>query len=224
MAGRAGNNSGVLVVKNTVERWNPRYVLLVGIAGGLPKDGLKKGDIVISNVIWGYEYGKIEKSFVPRQDLTYQADAPLVTAAQALASKMPKWEAATGGPPQEQNAGPVIKVGPVASGDKVIDDVTNEFFQSVLKAFPRLMAVEMEGAGAAAAIQDVREAGKTVGFAMIRGISDMPRTEESKSGRPISDQTKERDAWKQFASDAAASFAVHLIRSGWPVPPRSEKF
>jgi nucleoside phosphorylase len=224
MAGQAGNNAGVLVVKNTVERWNPRYVLLVGIAGGLPKDGLKKGDIVISNVIWGYDYGKLGKSFDPRHDLTYRADAPLVTAAQALASKAPRWQPPPSARAPEQGANPEIKVGPVASGDKVVDDITNAFFQSVLAAFPRLMAIEMEGAGAAAAIQDVREAGKTVGFAMIRGISDMPRTAESSSDIPLAEQTKERDTWKQFASEAAAAFAVHLIRSGWPVPPRQERF
>jgi hypothetical protein len=79
----------------------------------------------------------------------------------------------------------------------------------------------MEGAGAAAAVREMR--GRYgAEFVMIRGISDMPPAQVAKKVKGgASAQTAERDAWKAFASDAAASFAVQLVSLGWPSPPRS---
>ena len=37
MASRPGTNSGVLATIATIERWRPRYVLIVGVAGRLPR-------------------------------------------------------------------------------------------------------------------------------------------------------------------------------------------
>jgi hypothetical protein len=84
----------------------------------------------------------------------------------------------------------------------------------------------MEGAGAASAILDARDRGGRVGFAMIRGISDIPRSgaeswEQSVGGS--TPQTRERDSWKKYAAEAAAVLSVQLIRRSWPRPPRSEE-
>jgi nucleoside phosphorylase len=58
MAGEAGEVSGALATKATIDRWKPRNVLLVGIAGGI-HDSLALGDVVISTQIWGYEHGHL---------------------------------------------------------------------------------------------------------------------------------------------------------------------
>lgn len=70
---------------------------------------------------------------------------------------------------------PTVIAGEVASGDQVVDDPTNAFFAAVLKRWPKIKAVEMEGAGASAAIEQAQAYGFPVGFMMIRGISDVPR-------------------------------------------------
>ncbi|MCK4415157.1 MAG: hypothetical protein KAY32_16620 [Candidatus Eisenbacteria sp.] len=67
-AGQA--HSGVATSK-TIDRWKPRYVFFVGIAGGFAKDGIELGDVVLSDAIWGYEYGKIDQAghFQPRLEV-----------------------------------------------------------------------------------------------------------------------------------------------------------
>ncbi|WP_348304915.1 hypothetical protein [Methanothrix sp.] len=73
--------------------------------------------------------------------------------------------------------------------------------------------VEMEGAGAAAAIEQAGCQGITTRFMMIRGISDLPRAKGKNKGR------KERDAWKAYASNAAAAFVMGWIAEGLTMPP-----
>lgn len=220
-AGSAGTNNSAIVTMDTIDRWRPRYVLLAGVAGGLPPQGLKKGDIVISSHIWGYEYGKIDYGFKPRPDHNFGADTGLFNSALAFSGSNTSWHELIDVLPPEQGNIPQVLHGPVASGDKVVDDLKDQFFEAVLKASPKLQAVEMEGAGAGAAIRNAHDKGRRVGFIMIRGISDMPKavssSEEKEGG-----QTEERDSWKKYASSAAACFSISFLKEAWPVAPRED--
>jgi nucleoside phosphorylase len=71
----------------------------------------------------------------------------------------------------------------------------------------------MEGAGAAAAIEQAGSQGISTRFMMIRGISDLPRAKGKNKGR------KERDDWKPYASDVAAAFVIGWIAVGLPLSP-----
>ncbi|WP_342375884.1 hypothetical protein NVS55_32035 [Myxococcus stipitatus] len=226
MAGSPGTVSGSLATSRTVARWNPRYVLLVGIAGGMEREGLSLGDVVFSSVIRAYEYGKLhEGHFEPRPDFQYRVDGPLHRA--ALSLKNTPWQKDLGRRPSRTASQSKALAGPIASGDKIVDDVSSTFFSSVAKSFPKLLAVEMEGSGAAAAIDEAKEEGRSVGFLMIRGISDMPQAFASRDKRRATKPkretggTKTRDNWKKYAANAAAHFAVYVITHGWPVPPRT---
>jgi nucleoside phosphorylase len=212
LAGRAGTVNASQAVVRSVDRWKPRYVLLVGIAGGLPPSGCSVGAVVVSTEIYGYEYGKVDNGFHPRPNWVYQVDRGLCTSAQAFVAATPEWF--TGGAPS-----PKVLFGPVASGDKVVDDPSEPFFAAVLKQWPKLQAVEMEGAGAAAAIDELHAMGVRVGFLMVRGISDMPRPPNERAGQAA--QTGERDANTLRACDVAAGFAVRWIAAEWPVEPKS---
>ena len=226
MAGSPGTTSSSLATSKTIVRWKPRYVLLVGIAGGMMREELALGDVVVSSIIRAYEYGKIQEGrFEPRPDFQYKVDGSLLRNALSLSSK--PWQKGLRRKPVVATARSKVLTGPVASGDKVVDDVSSDFFAAVAKSFPKLLAVEMEGSGAAAAIEAASEEGHRVGFLMIRGISDMPpaassnqqglaraRTQRAAGG------TQVRDRWKQYASDAAAHFAVYLVENAWPVPPQ----
>jgi nucleoside phosphorylase len=202
---------------------------LVGIAGGFPLDGLQAGNVVFSDTIYGYEYGKLEaKVFEPRHNLVYRSDLGLFTSASSLASKTHVWanqlELPDGTPAR-------ALPGYIASGDKVVDDPDVEFFKQVRESWPKLHAVEMEGVGAATAIEQAQAMGQSVGFLMIRGISDMPRTEEVSDATRTSGAesskiggTKERDTWKRPAADAAAAFSLTLISNGLPTPPNAAQY
>ena len=228
MVGRAGNTTGAVAVMNTIDRFQPSYVLLVGIAGGREVESLKKGDVVVSDQIWGYEYGKvINGRFEPRLNYIHQSDSALRIAADVLDIRHPDWRSAVTEEPPEGECSSIVRTGVVASGEKVVDDVSAAFFKSVLDKWDKIMAIEMEGLGAATAVQNAVSAGLPIGFCMIRGISDIPqsraRSERAKSAqRGATDdptQTEERDTWKPYASDAAGAFATQLIRLGWPKAP-----
>jgi len=223
MSPGAGTNAAVIATKNTILAFDPRCILVVGVAGGLGNARL--GDVVVADRICAYEYGKVDHGFQSRPDLDSPTDAAIASAARTLAARYPGWYMEL---TQHRGAGtlsPQIIVGKVASGDKVVDDTTDNFFANVIKSREKLQAVEMEGAGAAAAIQDAREMRQAVSFGMIRGISDLPRQGESQPGSRsgASPQTEMRDSWKESAAHSAAVAAMQLIRLSWPRPPRASK-
>src|SRR5688500_2237952 len=76
---------------------------------------------------------------------------------------------------------------------------------------PDVFAIEMEGAGAATVVRRLQSEGRAIGFFMIRGISDAPRT-PSATGADEARGTQERDAWKIYAASAAASLFESLLR------------
>jgi hypothetical protein len=128
--GRPRNVSGALATQHTIERWNPRYILMTRIAGGLPLNDLARGDVLISSVIWAYEYGKVKAGeFAPRADFTYPVDGGLLRGAGALAIRDPSWAQQIMTRFSQLSAAPKVVIGPVASGDKVIDDASSAFFQ-----------------------------------------------------------------------------------------------
>jgi nucleoside phosphorylase len=216
LARGAGTTNGALATYKTIERWKPRYVFLVGIAGGFDRDGLDKGDIILSDVIYGYEYGKLREQFEPRHDFTYRCDTSLITGARAFAINKEWADKINETRPDGIKRIPKLLFGPIASGDKVVDNLDQEFFAAVIKTWPKLLAVEMEGAGAAEAIELAKSGGDMVNFLMIRGISDMP---PSRSEVKADTQTIERDKWKKYAAEVAATFAISYIKNGLPEPP-----
>lgn len=157
--------------------------------GGLSRDGLGLGDVVISKQICSYEYGKVEhNAFNPRPDFLYQIDGSLLRS--ALSFDDNDWRKGLVSRPGADRGKPKVVFGMVGSGDKVIDDRSADFFAAVEKAFPKLQAVEMEGAGAAAAITEARDEGRVVGFLMIRGISDTPPRKTAK--KPVKGAKRRR--------------------------------
>lgn len=224
MAGQPGEGSGLKAVMDTIDAFTTDYLLLVGVAGGL--GGLRRGDVVVSDYIYGYEYGKADGGFTPRPEWVFAADNGMANAAKALGVRSPLWGKNIAQVAPDGRADPIIRVGSVASGNKVIDDVSDPTFAPVLERWPKLMAIEMEGLGAARAIEWAKQKGYAVNFSMVRGISDLPRDEPSETivtaDGHISGQTQERDLWKKYASAAAASLTTQIIRESWRVEPKKK--
>jgi len=91
MTGRAGNNQSALATADAIARWKPRHIFFVGIAGGFDLGGLQKGDVVVADLIYGYQYGKLENQFLPRNDSMYRTDLALMNAATAFYTIHPDW-------------------------------------------------------------------------------------------------------------------------------------
>ncbi len=213
MSGESGEVAGALATKATIDRWNPRDVLLVGIAGGI-HESVALGDVVISSQIWGYEHGHLGKRYDSGGELFFQPDPTLLRAARELG---PDWRRHIDASAPDRDTLPKVIEGETASGNKVIENARSAYFAESVRLDTTIVSVDMEGAGAAAAIGRDHDAGGTTGFLMIRGISDLvTRSSQEESTLEQPGRNPQRGVWKRYAADVAASFAIGLIESNWP--------
>ena len=204
LVGKPCTTPTALAARDAYETFSPATIVLIGIAGGTSRDEQRVGDVMIAETIWYYEYGKVESEFAPRHNYRYHADDVLLRSAKAH-NKV-------------QQCG--VRFGLAASGEKVIDNIDDSIARAVLSGEPKTLAFEMEGAGAAEAVQQINSRGGHVRFLMIRGISDMPPSGVAQPGT----QTESRDHAKIPAARAAAGFFRSWVGgTSWPdAPPRPE--
>ena len=196
-----GNNEAAVSSVRVIERWQPAYVLMVGIAGGVPNK-VALGDVVISDFVYYYELGKQTPKGNQRRAQQFLSDRLLY--GRALAYEAGEWRSditlARPGTAQANTPFPKAHFGVIGSGEKVIADA--KALSQLLKECPRLLAVAMEGAGVARA---AAQQPHPPSFIEVRGICDYANEVKN-------------DDWQPFAAEAAAAFTVGLLRSR-PVPP-----
>jgi nucleoside phosphorylase len=189
---KMGRVHAAVTTADLIRRFSPRFVLLVGIAGGNRAEGVALGDIIVSDQIIDYELQRLQPGKPEIRQQAYAVHQRLLSEAQALLG----WEAKI--EVKRPGKGAVKRrVGPTLCGDKVI--AIGSVLRTLGLQFPNVIAVEMEGAGCALACLRF-DAGP--GFLMIRGVSDL--ADEKK-------QTSAVVQWRPYASDAAAGFAMHLL-------------
>lgn len=217
------NVPSALAALATFSTFQPRYLIFLGIGGSLDKK-VHKGDIVIADYIRGYEYGSISDAgvFEPRSQFQEATDQSLRTNAAAF-NATNQWQRRAGKKP-DGSGYPKLHFGGLASGEKVIENATAGFFAAVLKQDSRLRVVEMEGAGQALALRNLREKGHAAGLMVLRGISDTPLGEDSSgaaktTAAAAASNRDTRKEWTQYASKAAAVFLEQFIRYGFPYAP-----
>lgn len=180
---------------DALHRWHPRYVLLMGIAGGIAAAKVARGDVLISEQIVDYEPQKITAEGEREQRWeVHQGDPRLLEASRHLGDD---WRLMIR-KRRPQPGKPATFFGPIATGDKVVDYPA--FLSDLLSHWPKLIGVEMESGGAASA---AFQAAKAAGFFMIRGVSELAENKD--------------DAWRQYACHTAAAYVLALLQSG-PVP------
>lgn len=194
-----GPIKGASKATSIIQRWNPRHVLLVGIAGGV-KGEVAPGDVVVASQIVDYSLGKsTEGGHREVRWVAHQAEANLFDAASNFRRG---WEdlIATERP---RPGAPQRIMGVVASGGDVVADPGT--IAKYIEAWPKLVGIEMEAAGVAAALFESIE---KPSFLMIRSVSDLANGQRNAT-------TKKR--WRAYACDVAAAYAVGLLRDG-PTP------
>jgi len=231
--GNIGNHSVVCVLSGkgqafnaaalqyVFRNWEPRWVLLAGLAGGFPGQGVRRGDVVVASCIFAMDFGKlVEGRYILRPENDSTPDHSLLSYANLIAgSEKQEWinQIKVVRPDGQPKSASKIHFGYVASGDKVIDDPNHEFFKAVQKSKPEIHAVEMEGAGIGSSIR-LEQSSRAVGFLMVRGISDEPTTDRIND---FNSGTEQRKVWKQYAASAAASFA-HALIDAFPAENHTE--
>jgi len=183
--------------------WHPRYVMLVGIAGGLASAGVKIGDILISDQIVDYELQKLTPAGPEVRWQVHRVDARLIGAVQNYTSA--SWQDLIAVQRPDDRA-PKWHIGTIVTGDKVI--AVEDVLAKYSAVWPKLIGVEMEAGGAAAAAFQTAE---PAGFFMVRGVSDL--ADSKKASARV-------EKWRAYACDVAAAYAIALLQSG-PVPLHS---
>ena len=197
-----GNIEAAASATALLNRWKPKHVLMVGIAAGIGKNGVRIGDVVVASSVYYYEPGKRKEGSEERRPRTFVVDRVLY--GKALNYEAAEWKDNINVPPPGKRTGFVPKAhfGPIASGEKVIADQGT--IDQLVSEVPKMVGVAMEGAGVAQSAEN-----NQCGFLEIRGASD------------LGDKKKKDDKWRPFAAHAAAAFAIGFLKSK-PVTPREE--
>lgn len=177
-----------------VKRWNPQFVLLVGIACGV-KGEVNYGDVMIATQVADYTLAKqINGKREVRWDV-FPSGSSLLDSANNIDSKWVNQIRQS-----RPSLGNVAKVkGVIASGGDVISD--DEVIKSYSDSWPKLIGIEMESGGVAAGVHQTPERPE---FLMIKSVSDFGKDKHEPEVKP----------WRNYACHASAAFALGLIKSG----------
>lgn len=182
---------------DAIRRFKPRYVLLVGIAGGIG-DKVQLGDVLIADQLVDYEQQKLTATAQQVRYKAHPADARLLAWAQNFRGWSADVPASRPGP-----GTPRRHIGPIITGNKVM--AGSDAIARYRAEWPKLIGVEMEAGGVASA---AFEATSKPGILMVRGVSDL--ADQNKDFAQVA-------GWREYACKIAAMYAVALLRSG-PVP------
>lgn len=185
-----GQLAAASLAQEVLNVWNPKILLLVGIAGGLDHT-ISLGDVVASEQIVDYELGKVSsEGFGPRWSV-YRTDAALLARIRGWTRQ--NWQTYVRSKRPRGNAKPHLHTGVYLSGNKVIAD---ERSAGALRAvWRKAAAIDMEAAGIASVLYHRQT---PPGFLVIKGICDYA-------------DSKKNDDWQEYAADAAASCAYSFV-------------
>lgn len=186
-----------------LSEWNPRFILLVGIAGGVSqRENLQLGDVVISNNVYYVEVEKI----IDEQKLgrPYSKEPPAKEFKNShQISREKNWQ----GKITETRPGdgtPKVILGDIISGEKLEADHNNTSLQKRLTDYDKMIAVEMESGGVSKAIYEGSDRWPMAKFFAIRGISDFCDQEKN---------NEIRNVWRNYSAETAAAYTYELIKN-----------
>ncbi len=197
-----GNNEAAVATTKLLQRWEPKNLMMVGIAGGV-HGKVDLGDVVVSQFCHYYEMAKLTDEGNQQRPEQFPCDRLLYS--RAYAYEVSEWKGhigivRPGTVVQIENLLPDVHFGPIGCGEKVIADTKT--LPWLLQDCPKLLAVAMEGAGVARAATSHVNPPR---FLEIRGISDFADAQKN-------------DDWRVYAANAAAAFTIGLLHSR-PIPP-----
>ncbi len=195
-----GRVQAATATSDAIKRWRPRFVVMVGIAGGVAAKHVGLGDILVSQQVVDYELQKLTQKGPEIRWQVHQADARLLGASQQLTAEAALSLLTVRRP---LRGVPQRIIGPIASGDKVI--AFGAALEQYRQHWATLIGVEMEAAGVATAVS---QAAKPPGFFMVRGVSDLADANKD---------SKHVGKWRAYACHVAAAYTVALLQGG-PVP------
>ncbi|QNP69132.1 hypothetical protein IAG44_06535 [Streptomyces roseirectus] len=183
-----GNGGAAVVATHAVERFRPRLVMFVGVAGGL-KEGVAVGDVVVATKVYGVHGGKDTGGGFHARPESWQLSHEV---RQTAAAAHRRWRRVPGAPP--------VHFKPVAAGEVVLEGEgaahqgsahqESAYRERLRRTYEDAVALETESAGMAQAAH------------MHRGWPAL-------TVRGITDRT---DRGRETAARNAAAFALEVVR------------
>jgi nucleoside phosphorylase len=165
------------------DRWNPKAMIMVGIAFGRDRARHQPGDVLVAEQVIPYESQRVGT------DIVYRSPIPLagITLLNRFRN-LSNWRFL-----RPDGSRVRIHIGPLLSGEKLIDDPA--FKKELTDHFPTAIGGEMEGAGIVAAATRAR-----VEWIVVKAVCDWA------DGR-------KHDGYQQLAAAAAASAVATMLSS-----------
>jgi nucleoside phosphorylase/tetratricopeptide (TPR) repeat protein len=186
---KAGIPKAAIAANTVLERYQPTYLLMVGIAAGF-KGKVELGDVVVAESCYYDGPGKdTAEGILPAPQ---QLRTSSFLCGRSLDYQNMDWKAQIHVHSPKGEFQPRVHHGVIASSERVIGK--KQRMTELLDQHRELRAVAMEGYGVAEAAH-----GKLAHFLEIRGISDFGDGEKN-------------DEWHDYAAEVAAAYAVGLLR------------
>ncbi|MBL8577040.1 MAG: hypothetical protein JNK47_07430 [Mesorhizobium sp.] len=179
-AGSGGVHGSLLSSTKLLAIPDIKYAISVGICFGADSSRQKFGDVLVSEIILPYELSAARAGDFESRGIPIVSDNMAIAYARGVRST---FSARFG-----------IHVGPVLSGEKLVDDP--DFKASLLRRFPKAIGGEMECSGLAASCLDRR-----IPFVMFKGICDFAENKE--------------DKYQELAATNASTLAANMISARW---------
>lgn len=195
-----------------IQRFDPRVILFVGVAGSLKEDVLL-GDVVASTDVYQIHSGKAGESFSARPKVGIAAHA-LEQRARSV-RRQRRWleriKRKPTDPYPHPSRTPDSHVGPIAAGEQVVAHEQSEAYKIIKSHYSDAVAVEMEGYGTLATARIPK-----IDAIIIRGISD----------NVVDKGQCDQQGWQPAAAQNASAFAFELLslfQVGGPLPGRDRQ-
>jgi nucleoside phosphorylase len=191
------------LVSDLAERYRPEFIVLSGIAGGIGRDDVSLGDVIVADHVEGYEIQKFDggRSMTRRVAIDHPSKYLRETIARRVRfsehwKELIVVDRPSGGTPK-------VIVGNLIAGDKILGDGENEYQQKILHEFDKAIAVDMESHGLGRGVFSARSARHyNLNYLVVRGISDLVNGQEN---------NEDRKRWRAYAAATAAAFSMSVV-------------
>lgn len=193
-----GNESVISAYRDIVEEFNPKLMILFGIAGSISNE-TKLCDVCIVNQTIDYDK-RTEKNETHFKGNTYRISAKVLAYLNDfffVHGEFPEFDASEGAFASKFK----VAMGPIGSGNAVIGNPLSEIKKWLLNYNTKTIAVETESTGFCNVIyeEELTRLNERIGSLIIRGISDH------------ADEEKD-DKWRLQASKNAAIVLVEILK------------
>lgn len=150
--------ASIPTVMNAIDDWQPKVVLMIGVAMGVDEEKQNIGDVLVAETIVPYEIQRLSANGINQRN---EIVAPGPTLLNRF-KNVTDWS----NPINEDGSIAKILNGQILSGEKLIDNLKEK--TKILRRFKNAIGAEMEGAGVYAACRNKQVSE----WILIKGICD----------------------------------------------------